>query len=153
RAACREDRDRDRAALPGALRRRDGDSAQALRKPRARQSSYAPRAHRVRRPRRPRPPQPPPGGGSLARSHETHARPSLTIEAACSPGQGHFFLAALPFPGNRLFCAETTFLPVLCSSATRALLAIPPPALAATSFSGMPVASTLSAICRVDSSA
>src|SRR3972149_9790679 len=55
--------------------------------------------------------------------------------------------------GGRKFSPVITFLPVLASSSRLAFLAIPPPLLPATLFSSIPVASIVSAICRVESSA
>ena len=65
----------------------------------------------------------------------------------------HFFFKRLLCGAGRKFSPVTTDLPVFASSALRACLAIVPPFFAATLFSGIPVASSVSAICRVDNSA
>lgn len=60
-------------------------------------------------------------------------------------GLHFFFLARTPLGGGRKFAPVTTDFPVLLSRSRRALLAMRPPFRAAVSFSGIPVASTLSA--------
>ena len=85
-------------------------------------------------------------------------REFLFVEAGEAFGFGrlHYFANFLllgSLPGGRKFSPVTTDLPVLASSARRACLAIVPPLAAATLFSVIPVASSVSAICRVDNSA
>ena len=68
--------------------------------------------------------------------------------------QGFFVtLRGTASAGGRKFSPVTTDFPVFSSSALRACLAIAPPLPAAAAFSVMPVASSVSAICRVESSA
>lgn len=55
--------------------------------------------------------------------------------------------------GGRKFSLVTTLLPVFCSNSRRARRAIVPPFFPADAFSIIPAAATLSAICRVESSA
>ena len=64
-----------------------------------------------------------------------------------------YFNSFFMVPGGKKFSPVTTFLPVCCSNCSRASFAIFPPFLLAFAFSYNPFASSVSAICLVDSSA
>jgi hypothetical protein len=65
----------------------------------------------------------------------------------------HYSIFFFSFSGGRKFPDVTTRLPVFCSKAIRAFLAILPPFFPVVAFCFNPFAFSVSAICRVESSA